>query len=127
MRPPNDERRPRAEGGGSSSYSNAEFTRAPRQDSATRRRRIAALRLQPLPDGTRDPWAARAGAEAATADSFSALAYERMSDREWRAACRRLESLAASAEQQRRNRAELLRNRPEDYQGRGHLHLGLAA
>jgi len=127
MRPPNDERRPRAEGGGSSSYSNAEFTRAPRQDSATRRRRIAALRLQPLPDGTRDPWAARAGTEAATADSFSALAYERMSDREWRAACRRLESLAASAEQQRRNRAELLRNRPEDYQGRGHLHLGLAA
>jgi len=125
--PPNDERRPRAEGGGSSSGSTTKYRRTLRQDRAATRRRDGALRLPALDDGTRDPWAARAGAEAATADSFSALAYERMSDREWRAACRRLESLAASAEQQRRNRADLLRKRPEDYQGRGYLHHGLAA
>jgi len=75
------------------------------------------LRLPPLENGVRDPWATRAGAEAVTADPFSALAYERMSDREWRAAYRRLENLAASSMRHRRNRDDLLRHRVEDFPG----------
>lgn len=98
-----------------------------RQEPAAARRLDAAHRLPPLEDGVRDPWAARSGAEAVTADPYSALAYERMSDRQWRAACARLRALAEDGERHRRNRADLLRPRDDDYRGRGHLHHGLAA
>ncbi len=119
MSPPTDESRPRAESGDSSSGNNTESSATPRQDrAAARRRHKAAQRLAPLASGDPDPWAARAGAEAVTADPYAALAYERMSNRAWLAACHRLENLAASSEQRRRNMADLLRHRADDYRGR---------
>ncbi len=127
MSPPNDDSRPRGGGGSSSSSSSSQSSARHRQDSGARRRRQASQRLAPLASGTRDPWAARKGAEAVTADPFSALASKRMSDRAWLAACRRLENLAEDSVRHRRNQADLLRPRDDDYRGRGHLHHGLAA
>ncbi len=56
MSPPNDERRPRGEGGGSSSSSTIECKASRRQDRFAAAHRLdAALRLPGLEDGTRDP------------------------------------------------------------------------
>lgn len=132
MSPGNDERRPRAGSGGSSSSSNIHSTRSLGQDRAGARRHDAALRLPPLDVGTRDPWVARAQtltvpAEMVAADRWAALALARQTERNWQAACRRLEGLARSGAQQRANREHLLRPRPGDYRGRGQHDLGAAA
>lgn len=55
MRRGDDERRPGQGSGASSNGSRNDATRALRQDQFAARRLDAALRLPPLPDGTRDP------------------------------------------------------------------------
>ncbi len=107
--------------------SSSESSARHRQDSGARRRRQASQRLAPLASGTRDPWAARAGAEAVAADPYSALTLKRMSDRSWRAACARLHVLAEDGERHKRNRADLLRHRAGDYMGREQHDLEAAA
>lgn len=114
MSPGMGKRRPLPGSGASESIptDTAEITR----DSASRL--DGALRLPPLEDGRRDPWAVRTGAEAVTADPYAAIAYERMSDRAWHAACERMRNLAESGERRRRNLEHLRRRRPDDFLGR---------